>query len=46
MNLASRVLLGVAVGYSGWEDREMAGWKLLVVIASRQYASEAELDSE
>jgi len=25
MNLAGRVLLGVAVGYSGWADREMAG---------------------
>ena len=29
MNLASSGLLGVAVGYSGWADREMAGWKLL-----------------
>jgi len=36
MNLASRVLLGVAVGYSVWGDREMAGWKLLVGTAALQ----------
>jgi len=29
----SRVVLGVAVGYSGWGDRELASWELLVGIA-------------
>jgi len=40
MNLASRVLLGVAVGYSGWADRQMAGWKLLVGTAALQLDSQ------
>ena len=31
MNVASGGLLGVAVGYSGWADRQMAGWKLPVL---------------
>ena len=39
MNLASRVLLGVAVCYSGWADWEMAGWKLLVGTAVLQHCS-------
>jgi len=39
MNLASRGLLGVAVGYSGWGDREMVGWKLLVGTAALQHFS-------
>ena len=30
MNRTSRVFLVVAMRYSGWADREMAGWKLLV----------------
>ena len=54
MNVASRVLLGVAVGYSGWADWEMVGWKLLVgtavlqycSIVALQYASDAELKSQ
>jgi len=43
MNLASRVLLGVAVGCSGWADREMAGWKLLVGTATLQHCSIAAI---
>ena len=54
MDLASRVLLGVAVCYSGWADWEMAGWKLLEGTAALQncspaalqYTSDAELDSQ
>ena len=46
MNLASKVLLGVAVGYSEWADREMAGWKLQLGTAALQNASEAQLDSQ
>ena len=34
MNVASGGLLGVAVGYSGWADRQMAGWKLPVGTAA------------
>jgi hypothetical protein len=46
MNLASKVLLGVAVGYCGWADREMANWKLLVGTAGGEYLTDAELDSK
>ena len=46
MNLAGRGLLGVAVSYSGWVDREMAGYLLLEVTAALQYASDAELHSQ
>ena len=44
MNLASRVLFGVAVGYSEWGDWEMAGQKLQLGTAALQNASEAQLD--
>ena len=37
MNVASSGLIGVAVGYTGWADREMAGQKLPVGTAARQY---------
>jgi hypothetical protein len=37
MNVASGGLLGVAVGYSGWADRQMAGWKLPVGTAALRY---------
>ena len=43
MDLASRVVLGVAVGYSGWADREMAGWKLVVGTAALQHCSTAAM---
>ena len=43
MNLASRGLLGVAVGYSGWADREMAGWKLPVGTGVLRYVCDGEL---
>ena len=43
MNVASRVLLGVAVDYSVWADREMAGWKLLVGTAALQDCSSEAL---
>ena len=43
MNIASRGLLSVAVGYSGWADREMAGWKLPVGTAALRYVSDGEL---
>ena len=54
MYLASGVVWDVAVGYCGWADWEMAGWRLLVGTAAMQqcitaalpYASEAELDSQ
>jgi hypothetical protein len=41
MNLASRGLLGVAVGYNGWVDWVMAGWKLQVGAAVLQHYSTA-----
>ena len=43
MNLASRSLWGVVVGYSGWGDREVAGWKLLVGTAALQHYSTTAL---
>ena len=46
MNLASRGLLGVAVGYSGWADREMAGWNLPVGTTALLYVCDGELDWE
>ena len=46
MNLAGRVLLGVAVGYSGWVDREMAGQLLLEGTAALQDAYDTELHSQ
>ena len=42
MNLASRSLWGVAVGYCGWADR-VAGRKLLVGTAALQHYSTAGL---
>jgi len=45
MNLASRVLFGVAVGYSEWADRQMACWRLLVGRAVGEYTSDGEIDS-
>jgi hypothetical protein len=41
MNVASRVLLGVAVGNIGWADWEMVGWKLLVGTAVLQHCRTA-----
>ena len=46
MNVASRGLLGVAMGYSVWEDWEMAGWELLVGTAAGEHTSDAQLDSQ
>jgi hypothetical protein len=46
MNVVSGGLLGVAVGYSGWADWEMAGWKLQVGNAVLQYGCDGELDWE
>jgi len=43
MNLAGRVLLGVAVCYCGWADRQMAGWKMLVGTAALHHYSSAVL---
>jgi len=42
MNVASSGLLGVAVGYSGWADRQMAGWKLPVGTAALRYVLDWE----
>ena len=39
MNLASIVLLDFAVGYSGWADQVMAGWKLPVGTAALRHCS-------
>jgi len=42
MNVASGGLLCVAVGYSGWADRQMAGWKLPVGTAALRYVLDWE----
>ena len=42
MNVVSSGLLGVAEGYSGQADRQMAGWKLPVGTAALRYVLDWE----